>query len=95
MRAFYMAACFETPCGPSARTAKRVIQGLLDISLFVHSPENVNQLYGTQGKFINGKWVPYPIENPEEVEDRRIALGMEPLSEYIRRCERICLPKNV
>jgi hypothetical protein len=53
------------------------------------------QLFGTQlepGE--NGMPRPYLIEDPEGVEDRRRAVGLEPLSERLAREPRMPLPKN-
>ncbi|WP_206603096.1 DUF6624 domain-containing protein [Leptolyngbya ohadii] len=45
--------------------------------------EGRSQLYGTQYHLDEqGNLVPQPIENPEEVDDRRKAVGLEPLAEY-------------
>lgn len=41
------------------------------------------QLYGTQLKQENGVWVPFPIEDKENVDVRRKELGMRPLSDYL------------
>ncbi len=43
------------------------------------------QVYGTQFRWNSANQLePYPIENPGEVEQRRRAVGLEPLSEYER-----------
>jgi hypothetical protein len=49
--------------------------------------EKKPQLYGTQF-FTNpdlDEYIPYPIEHPETVDERRTKLGMEPLAEYTER----------
>lgn len=45
------------------------------------------QRYGTQGNFVNGEWVPSPIEQPELLDERRKALGMMPMEDYIKQCK--------
>jgi hypothetical protein len=45
------------------------------------------QLYGTQFHVVDGKPRPQPIEDAGQVEDRRAALGMEPLTEYTANME--------
>jgi hypothetical protein len=45
------------------------------------------QRYGTQVHFgpeTGGKWVPQPIEDEEGVDQRRAAIGMEPLATYLK-----------
>lgn len=43
------------------------------------------QIYGTQHVLDdNGELQPYPIEQPETVDERRLALGWEPLAERTR-----------
>jgi len=46
------------------------------------------QKYGTQVELKRGKAVPKPIENEAEVDARRQAIGMEPLSDYLRSVEK-------
>ena len=45
--------------------------------------EKKKQLYGTQLTAKNGKLVPLPIEDEAKVDERRQALGMMPLAEYL------------
>lgn len=42
----------------------------------------VPQTYGTQGTITDGVWIPFPIADPGEVDERRAAVGLGPLSEY-------------
>jgi hypothetical protein len=42
------------------------------------------QVYGTQAKFVNGRWVPSPIADSASVDVRRAAMGLPPLSAYFR-----------
>ena len=41
------------------------------------------QVYGTQCQWIDGEPVPFTIEDPEHVDERRAAVGLGPLSEYL------------
>lgn len=50
------------------------------------------QVYGTQIIFMNGKLIPNSIENPDQVDERRKAIGMEPLQEYLKFVEQTYLP---
>lgn len=44
------------------------------------------QRYGTQGGMVApGKWEPDPMEDPAGVDERRKAVGLEPLEEY-KKC---------
>jgi hypothetical protein len=63
----------------------------LDDRLSVAS--NRPQLYGTQGGCINaGKWEPKQIKNRNEVDERRKAMGMLPLADYIKKAsEFLCV----
>jgi hypothetical protein len=48
--------------------------------------EGREQVYGTQ--FVGGKDghpAPYPIDDPDHVEERRAAVGLESLRQYLRR----------
>lgn len=43
------------------------------------------QLYGTQGQTSpDGSIVPFPIEDEEHVDERRKAIGLEPVAEYFK-----------
>jgi len=55
--------------------------------------EGKPQLYGTQfmpGK--DGRYVPYPIEHPASVDQRRASVGLAPLAEYAERLEQLYQP---
>lgn len=41
------------------------------------------QLYGTQVVKTNGVYQVYPIVDPENIEERRATIGIEPLAEYL------------
>jgi uncharacterized protein DUF6624 len=40
------------------------------------------QLYGTQFTVTDGDFVPYPIEDPQRLDERRAAAGLEPFAVY-------------
>ena len=49
------------------------------------------QRFGTQGYCTGpGAWIPRPIENPAHVDERRKAVGLPPLAEYIAGFKGIC-----
>lgn len=39
------------------------------------------QVFGTQGRDFFTEWIPWPIIEPESVDQRRVAVGLEPLEE--------------
>jgi hypothetical protein len=50
--------------------------------------DELPQLYGTQVRVVNGEAAPFEIENPERVDERRAAMGLEPLEDYLERIRR-------
>lgn len=49
------------------------------------------QRFGTQGYCTGpGAWTPRPIEDPTHVDERREAMGLEPLADYIASFKGIC-----
>jgi hypothetical protein len=44
--------------------------------------DGLKQLYGSQFNTKEGKCEPQPIEDPDHVDERRKAVGLEPLAEY-------------
>ncbi|HXQ35582.1 MAG TPA: DUF6624 domain-containing protein, partial [Anaerolineales bacterium] len=50
----------------------------------VRVAEGRQQIYGTQGTEINGVIVPFPIEDEEHVDERRKAIGLEPIAEHFK-----------
>jgi hypothetical protein len=52
--------------------------------------EGKPQLYGTQFTqvVVQYRWEPFPIEDPERVDERRAAVGLSPLAEYAAQMER-------
>jgi hypothetical protein len=47
------------------------------------------QKYGTQAEFRDGKAVPSPIDEEATVDERRKAVGLEPLAEYLKTLEAV------
>jgi Family of unknown function (DUF6624) len=47
--------------------------------------EGRSQVYGTQVTRRDGAWVPRDLRDPELVDERRAAAGLEPLAEYLQR----------
>ncbi|WP_315385986.1 DUF6624 domain-containing protein [uncultured Stenotrophomonas sp.] len=56
---------------------------------------HVPQRFGTQGGCSGTAWAPGEIEDPAQVESRRAAMGMRPLSEYVAiASEMLCQAKQ-
>ena len=53
--------------------------------------EGRSQLYGTQlrHEWAGGELEPAPIEDPQHVDDRRAAVGLEPLALYLQQSRRV------
>jgi hypothetical protein len=49
--------------------------------------EGKRQVYGTQFTNAGGKWEPRPLDKPEKVDERRKAVGLPPLAEYVKQLE--------
>jgi hypothetical protein len=48
--------------------------------------ENELQIYGMQFQYnADRKLEPFPIKDPEYVDQRRAEIGLEPLKEYLKR----------
>ena len=61
----------------------------------VRMRENKPQVYGTQGRMMeHGKIVPYAIEDEEHVDERRQAVGLEPVAEYFKRMNEMYKTEN-
>lgn len=49
------------------------------------------QRYGTQGTCTGpGIWEPLPMEEPARIDERRVAVGLESMADYIQRFKDIC-----
>ena len=60
----------------------------------VRMNEGKEQLYGTQLAGRDGKVTPWPIENPDELDIRRAAVGLEPFEEYIAQWSKLEEPSE-
>jgi hypothetical protein len=49
--------------------------------------ENKKQVYGTQLRWVDGKYQPHPIEDEANVDKRRRGVGLPPLADYLRFAE--------
>lgn len=49
--------------------------------------EGKKQRYGTQLSTKDGKLVPSPVEDEDKLDERRKALGLQPMAEYIKSAE--------
>lgn len=68
---------------PPGEVSARDVAYLTDRVLLA---EGKPQRFGTQfQKDAAGKWVPKTLEDPEHVDDRRRAAGLEPIADYARR----------
>jgi hypothetical protein len=56
----------------------------------IASAEARPQIYGTQGVCEGGAWSAFPIAHPEQVDERRRAMGLEPMSEYQKGFKGMC-----
>ena len=51
----------------------------------IRTSEGKPQVYGTQGQTeSDGSIIPFPIEDEEHVDERRRAIGLEPIAEYFK-----------
>jgi hypothetical protein len=66
-----------------AGEALRTDQAFLTDRVLLHEGES--QVYGTQFTRRGGKWVPDNLRDPDGVDERRAAVGMEPLAERMAR----------
>jgi hypothetical protein len=66
-----------------AGEASRTERAYLTDRVLLH--EGGQQEYGTQLTSRGGKWVPRNLRDPDGVDERRAAVGMRPLAEYLAR----------
>ncbi|MBX6363719.1 MAG: hypothetical protein IRZ00_07620 [Gemmatimonadetes bacterium] len=70
--------------------ARRGEAPLKDVALLtdrVLKEEGKPQRYGTQPGIVDRKLVPYPVEDERTLDARRAAMGLPPMSEYLRLAE--------
>lgn len=71
------------PLMTKAAEAGEIDGGLLATSIDrVRVGDGLPQVYGTQFRQVDGKWVPQPIEDEANVDERRKSVGLGPLAEY-------------
>ena len=46
--------------------------------------QGLTQLYGSQFSMVDGRWVADPIEDPARLDERRAAMGLPPMADYVR-----------
>jgi hypothetical protein len=51
--------------------------------------EGNQQRYGTQFLLAGGSWRPRPLADPDQVDERRRQVGLEPLADYRQRFEQL------
>jgi len=56
--------------------------------------EGKKQRYGTQFENKAGKWVPRPLEDPDQVDARRAKVGLGTLKDYAKKIEEVYGPKK-
>lgn len=80
---------------PLIRDAARLGQAsLANLALLedrIRTTQGQPQLYGSQLASVSPP-APKPIEDPEHVDERRAAVGLEPLADYLKRFEGDSLP---
>ena len=50
----------------------------------VRTREGKKQVYGTQLKEVGGRFVPEPVEDEADLDQRRKAVGLKPMAEYLK-----------
>jgi hypothetical protein len=80
----FMRQCLDlmTAAVEAGEASRRDLAYLTD-RVLLHEGEP--QVYGTQVTRRGGKWVPNTLRDPDGVDERRAAVGMEPLAEYLAR----------
>jgi hypothetical protein len=64
-----------------AGDANRADVAMLEDRILSH--EGKPQIYGTQFRIADSRLIPYPIEDPARLDERRAAIGLPPMSEYV------------
>lgn len=73
-------------------------EGLMDGQLYALMYDRVAlkkgelQLYGTQTKCINGQYDVHRLSKPEQVDDRREKIGLQPIADYIEQNRKLYGP---
>jgi hypothetical protein len=85
-RAFQQACLTKMEALPKGEVEPRDVAYLTDRVLIGTGKK---QKYGTQASFKEGKVVVSPIEDEEHVDERRKAVGLPPLAEYLKVLEKM------
>ncbi|MDP6553103.1 MAG: hypothetical protein QGF59_18540 [Pirellulaceae bacterium] len=51
--------------------------------------EGKKQLYGTQTKQVDGRWIVQDVEDPDNLDTRRKKMGMPPIDQYLKLIEQV------
>ncbi|OAR21983.1 hypothetical protein A8W25_30410 [Streptomyces sp. ERV7] len=54
-------------------------------SLAAHGNSGQEQTYGTQYTTVEGTFGPYPVADPDDLDERRARAGLQPQAEYDAR----------
>ena len=73
---------FWMPCAARSARAKASPAHLAYLEDRVRVHAGQPQLYGTQFTVTSGTFGPYPIEDPQRLDERRAAAGLEPFAAY-------------
>jgi len=80
---------FQKKClellGRAVKQNEADIINLVYLTDRIRTFEGKPQIYGTQGQTnADGLIIPFPIEDEEHVDERRKAIGLEPIAEYFK-----------
>ncbi len=73
----------------AAKNGDALLRDLAYLTDAVRLDRRQRQLYGTKFEKRNGELVPCPIEDEERVDQRRAAMGLEPLARYAEALRKI------
>jgi hypothetical protein len=76
------------PLSPTPRSWRRRTPRICPLAYLtdrVYLAEGRPQEYGTQVTARDGQWIPRHLRDHESVDDRRAAVGLEPLADYLTR----------
>ncbi|MEV6283595.1 DUF4135 domain-containing protein [Kribbella sp. NPDC051770] len=91
-QADFQRTCLDL-CTAAVDVPRRHVAYLTDA---LHLTEGRPQLYGTKFEAVDGELVPCPLHEPDTVDDRRRALGLEPIADYAARLrQRFTLSEEV
>lgn len=83
---------FQKQClellGAAVASGEASAQNLAYLTDRVRVHEGLPQVYGTQGEWVDGKLALGNIEDADGVDERRAAIGLEPVAEYLATLKR-------